>query len=318
MNLESIKSCLKRSKVCRSLAQFPINLFYIYLKLKTVIISDKSYIQRDFKKVFGKNPDLENPKTINEFIAKRKVYDRDPIFTLCADKFKVREYVKEKIGEEYLIPLITYSDDIYKVDFNTLPNSFAAKVNHGSGQNMIVLDKTKENIDEMKVHIHYWMQRNHYYNTREWQYKNIETLILFEELILDKDGSIPKDYKFHMIDSKVEFIQIDTERFDNHKRIFYSSSWEELDFMWAPVTSDNNPKYKKTRPMDKPKNLQDMIKISEKLSEDFDYVRVDLYDVNQKIYFGELTFTHENGLSKFFPEIYDRYYGERLMALNNK
>jgi hypothetical protein len=318
MNLESIKSCLKKSKVCRAFAKFPISLFYIYLKLKTLVISDKSYVISHYKKVFGKTPDLKNPKTINEFIAKRKVYDRDPLLTLCADKFKVREYVKEKIGKEYLIPLITYSDDIYKIDFNSLPNSFAAKVNHGSGQNMIVLDKTKENIDEMKVHIDYWMKRNHYYNTREWQYKNIKTLILFEELILDKDGSIPKDYKFHMIGGKVEFIQIDTERFNNHKRIFYSASWEELEFMWAPVTPENKPKYKKTRPMQKPKSLQEMIKISEKLSEDFDYVRVDLYAVNEKIYFGELTFTHENGLSKFFPEIYDRYFGKKLMALNNK
>jgi hypothetical protein len=314
--IENIKSCLKRSKICRAFAQLPLNIFYSYLKLKTIIISDESYVTKHYENVFGKKPDLKNPKTMNEFIAHRKVYDRNPLFTLCADKFKVREYVKDKIGEEYLIPLITYSDDIKKVDFDALPNSFAAKVNHGSGQNMIILDKDKENIEEMKIHICYWMNRNHYYNTREWQYKNIETLILFEELILDEDGTIPKDYKFHTIGGKVEFIQIDTERFEDHKRIFYSPSWEELDFMWAPATSQNRPKYEKAPPLEKPENLQKMIELVEKLAEDFNYVRVDLYDVNQKLYFGELTFTHEDGLAKFFPEKYDRYFGKMLSQVS--
>ncbi len=312
IDIKSIKDCVVKSKYCRVFMKGPLWLFYSYLKLRLLIVPDKKHIVKNYVKVFDKEPDLKDPKTINEFINYRKLYDRNPLYTLCSDKYKVREYVKDKIGEQYLIPLLASSKDAYELNFHSLPDKFVAKVNHGSGQNMIVLDKSKEDLEAMQVMFCYWMKRNHYYNTREWQYKDIEPVLIVEELLSDESGNVPKDYKFHTINGKVEMIQLDTERFSDHRRIFYSPSWEELDFMWVPVDENGEEKYKKAPTQEKPDNLEKMIEIVEKLAEDFKYVRVDLYNFNSKIYFGELTFTHEDGLAKFFPEKYDAYYGGKL------
>jgi len=310
--VETTKKCIKKSKFCRGVLLVPTEMFYLYLKLKIMLTPDKKYVIKRYKAVFKKEPNLKKPETINEFINYRKLYDRDPLMTRCSDKYLVREYVSEKIGEAYLIPLIAASEDVYTLDFESFPKSFVAKVNHGSGQNAIVKDKDKEKLEEMKVLFHYWMKRSHYYNNREWQYKDIKPMVIVEEILFDESGEVPKDYKFHTINGKVEMIQVDSERFSDHKRIFYSPSWEKLDFMWVPVDANGEGKYKQAPDQAKPKHLEEMIKVVEKLAEDFQYVRVDLYYANEKIYFGELTFTHENGLAKFFPEEYDTFYGQKL------
>jgi len=311
--IESTKKCIKKSKVCRAFMYLPTESFYLYLKLKLLLVSDKKYITDRYKRVFKKVPNLEDPQTMNEYINHRKLYDKNPLLTLCSDKYLVREYVSNKVGEEYLIPLLAASEDVYEIDFHALPNSFVAKVNHGSGQNMIVKDKSSINIQEMQVLFHYWMKRSHYYNNREWQYKDIKPMTIVEEILIDESGDVPKDYKFHTLNGKVEMIQVDSERFSDHKRIFYSSTWDKLDFMWVPVDKNGDAKYQQADEQEKPKDLEKMIAIVEKLAEDFKYVRVDLYYSNEKIYFGELTFTHENGLAKFFPEKYDAYFGEKLL-----
>lgn len=312
---KSAKTCIKKSKMCRVLMSGPIALFYFYLRLKIWLIPDKKYIIKHYKRVFHQVPNLEQPQTMNEYINYRKLYDKNPLLTLCSDKYLVRQYVAEKIGDQYLIPLLAASDDVFSINFDLLPKSFVAKVNHGSGQNFIVKDKHKVEIPEMQIMLHYWMKRSHYYNNREWQYKDIKPMVIIEEMLFDESGDVPKDYKFHTFNGKVEMIQIDSERFSDHKRIFYSKDWEKQDFMWVPVFEDGQPKYKEADEQQKPAHLAQMLDIVEKLAEDFKYVRVDLYYANQKIYFGELTFTHENGLAKFFPEKYDAYFGSKLLEV---
>ncbi len=242
----------------------------------------------------------------------RKLYDRKDFYTLCSDKYRVREYVKNIIGAKYLIPLLDAYDNVRDIDFNNLANEFVIKVNHGSGQNIIVKDKAKLNISQVKNQLNYWMRKNHYYNSREWQYKNIEPKIIFEKLMLDENGKVPYDYKFHCINGKIEFIQIDVDRFGKHKRIYYSPIWEEMPFNWSPILKNGVEKYKKAQTQHKPKLLNEMSEIVEKLAKYFYYIRVDLYIIKDKIYFGELTFSHENGTAKFFPDKWDKFYGEKI------
>ncbi len=314
-HIEKIKSCIKSRKICRFSLYIPLELFYLALKLRVRLTPDRSYISKRYARVFRHKPDFENPATMNEYLAYRKLYDRDPLLPLCSDKYRVRRYVADKIGEEHLVPLLMATDDPDTIDFSKLPDRFVIKVNHGSGQNIIVTDKTKIDTEETRVLLHYWMKRSHYYNNREWQYKEIKPMVIIEEMLLDSDGHVPKDYKFHVFGGKVEMINIDTDRFEKHRRIFYSPKWEKLDFLWVPDVGNNQPKYEESDPQPKPENLDEMIRLAEKLAEDFLYVRVDFYNLRGKIYFGELTFTHENGLAKFFPEKYDAIYGEKIRRL---
>jgi len=321
-HIEKIKSCIKSHRICRFLLYIPLELFYLALKLRVRLTSDRNYISSRYARVFHQKPNFENPATMNEYLAYRKLYDRDPLLPLCSDKYRVRHYVAQKIGEEYLVPLLLATDDPDKIDFTKLPDRFVIKVNHGSGQNIIVTDKNRIDTDknridteETRVLLHYWMKRSHYYNNREWQYKEIKPMVIIEEMLLDSDGQVPKDYKFHLFGGKVEMINIDTDRFGTHRRIFYSPKWEKLDFLWVPAVADNQPKYTEADPQPKPENLDEMIRLAEKLAEDFLYVRADFYNLRGKIYFGELTFTHENGLAKFFPQKYDAVYGEKIRKL---
>ena len=268
-------------------------------------VSDEKFIQDRYKSVFKENGNFKNPTTLNEIISYRKLYDRKDFYTQCSDKHKVREIIKNAIGEKYLIPLIAIYDNVDKIDFDKLPNSFVLKVNHGSGQNIIVKDKNTLNISQAKNQLEYWMRKNHYYNSREWQYKNIEPKIIVEKLMLDNDGKVPYDYKFHCINGKIEFIEIIADRLDILKIIFYSSDWKEMPFIWST-------KYKKADSQVQPRNLEEMKKIVIKLAKDFYYIRVDLYSLNNKIYFGELTFSAANGMGKFVPEKWDKFYGEKV------
>jgi len=280
--------------------------------IKKYFVNDELFIQNKYKKVFKKKGNFKNPKTLNEIISYRKLYDRDDFYTKCSDKYEVREIIKNEIGEKYLIPLIGVYDSVEDINFNELPSKFIIKINHGSGQNIIVKDKSKIDISKIKCQLNYWMGKNHYYNSREWQYKNIKPKILIEELLLDKDDKVPYDYKFHCINGKVEFIQIDVDRFDGHKRIFYSKEWKEMPFLWSPVLKDGSEKYKKANSQAKPIVLNEMIEVVEKIAKYFYYIRVDLYVLDNKIYFGELTFSHGGGIEKFFPDKWDEFYGKKV------
>lgn len=313
--LEKIKNCIRQSNICRLFLYIPLELYFLLLRLRVYLTSDKAYVIKHYRKVFHKTPNLHPPITMNEYLTWRKLFDRNPLLPYCSDKYRVREYVAQKIGDTYLVPLLAVADNIKKIDFDKLPDRFVIKVNHGSGQNIIVKDKHLENLEIVKVRLHYWMKRSHYYNNREWQYKEIKPMIIVEELLLDKNGNVPNDYKFHVFGGKVEMIQVDTDRFEMHKRIFYSPEWEELPFNWVPVDKSDHPKYPKALPQPKPAALKKMIQLAEKLAEDFPYVRVDFYYINEKIYFGELTFTHENGLAKFFPDHYDTFYGKKISLI---
>jgi hypothetical protein len=298
-----VKRVLKNISVVRS--------FYNFFVFK--IIPPRLYVRYRFKKVFGYNLNLKEPKTFNEKLQWKKFNDHNPIYTLCSDKYLVRKYVKEKIGDNYLVPLLYLTDRPEKIPFNELQPPYVIKANHGSGKIIFVYKKGNTEKKKILNETDGWLKENYYYYGKEWQYKNISPKIIIEKLLLDKNRNIPNDYKFHCFKGKVEFIQVDSDRFNDHKRTVFSKKWRKMPFIYSPRKKHiDKPKYKEDLTIKKPKLLKKMLDISESLSEDFNYVRVDLYSLANNIYFGELTFTGESGFGKFFPRKYDLIYGKKL------
>ena len=253
----------------------------------------------------GNKLNLENPSRFREKIQLRKLNYNNPLYSLCADKYNVRKYVKDKIGEKYLIPLLYVGTNIDRNIIKKLPKSFIIKTNNASKTNIIVIDKDKENIDKIVSMTNKNVKKQFWYRTLEMFYSKIEPKIIVEELIRTKENKIPDDYKFHIFNNKSNtkiIIEVDFDRQINHKRLLFTENWEKLDYLLGFKENDNI--------IDKPKNLKEMLIIAKKLSEEFDYVRVDLYSIDGKIYFGELTFTHGSGYEKFIPDKIDFEWGK--------
>lgn len=293
---------------------FPFKAIYDTYRFRLIL--DSVFLASHFKKIHGKNLDLNNPSTLSEKIQWLKINERRKILEDCADKYKVRAYVKDCIGEEYLIPLLYETKNPGTISPEILPDfPVIIKTNHNSGGNIIVHDKTKVNFKEIQKRLRKLLKENFYYTTKEWQYKNIERRIIVEKLLIDEDGNLPMDYKFHCFNGHVEFIQLDVDRFTNHKRDFYDVNWKLLPFSWCPHRNGNAIWENSDRNLKAPSQLREMILVSEKLSREFIYSRIDLYFFMEKIYFGEITFHHGSGNEIFNPLKYDEIYGQRLNIL---
>lgn len=270
--------------------------------------NDKMYLSIMFFHRLGYRLNWRHPSTFNEIIQWKKLYDHNPLFTEYADKYLVRQHIKEIIGEEYLIPLIKVYRNADEIDFSELPNSFVLKCNHGAGYNVICTNKETLNLKETVTKLNNWIATPFYKYKREYHYKNIQPLILCEEYMRDYDSDELKDYKFFCINGKVEFIQVDYDRSRNHTRNIYNRNWELLD---VRISFPNNL----CVPQDMPSSIPKMIQIAEKLADNFDMVRVDLYLINKKIYFGEMTFTPGAGFSRYEPKCFEKKLGS-LLTIN--
>ena len=280
-------------------------------------LSDRNYIRFRHWKRYGKTLNLKNPKTLNEKINWLKIHDRTPLHTLCADKFAVRNYVLEKIGAQYLIPLYfqtKYPKEIVPENLREFP--CIIKTNHDSGGGIFVHES--ENVDWSKVQneLAERMERNYYEKAREWQYKNIEPCIIVEKLLLDDKGKVPMDYKIHCFNGKPEIIQIDLDRFSDHKRNLYDTDWNLLPFTWS-MWENGKPLWTNGRKIPQPNNLETLIKLAKTLSSDFIYTRIDFYEVDQSVFFGEITFHPGSGLEKIYPEEWAYTLGKRLSLPQN-
>lgn len=262
-------------------------------------------LEKQFKKIAGYDLNLGNPGTFNEKIQWLKLYYHNPLMTICADKVAVRDYVKEKIGEEYLVPSIGIYDKVEDINWEKLPDRFVVKVNWGSGQNIICTDKSNLDVDDAKSKLTEWMkpESNHYYNYLEWGYKNIKPKIIIEKYIEQMDGNL-LDWKFFCFGGKAHYVQVDIDRSCNHTRCFYDMNYQKQEFTTC------YPFYKGE--VQKPANFEKMRELSEILSKDFPHVRVDWYELDGKIYLGEMTFTHGNGTERFTPFKYDKIMGDLL------
>jgi hypothetical protein len=230
---------------------------------------------------------LNAPQTFNEKISWIKFNIQNPLSVIVADKFLVRNYIEEKIGSQILVPLITIYDSPELINFKELPQQFVMKLNNGSGYNLICRDKSE--IDEI-AEIKRFKNAFHsdiFLMSREWHYKRIETKIVVEELL---DGDL-LDYKFLCNSSGPFLIQVDVDRFTNHQRNIYDLSWKLMPFT---IRYDNS-----TKEITPPKNLKLMIEIAKKISSNFIFSRVDLYEYDDKIYFGEITLHPGGGVEPF-------------------
>lgn len=275
---------------------------------KKYLSSDKRTIKKKYKQVFGFEPNLKNPKRFTEIINWCKLHIRTKLMTQCSDKLAVRGYVKDKIGEEYLVPLLAYGKTWDSINFTQLESPFIIKTNHGSGGNKIVYDISKLDHLASKNQFSDWLRENYYCGLREWQYKNIKPQILVEKLLMNSENEIPDDYKFYCFNygSEIELIiEITRGRFKQIKRAFYTEDWTKLPTQVAfPMCIEE---------LKPPENFKLMCDLTRKLAKPFKYVRVDLYNVDGEIFFGELTFSPFSGLMKITPDEWDFVLGEKLL-----
>lgn len=274
-------------------------------------MSDQRFIERQFRQTFGYALDWQRPRTLNEKMNWMKLHCRNPLQQQAADKWAVRELVKDRVGADYLIPLRRTYERAEDIRLSELPSAFVMKVNHGSGQNWIVRDKHELQESAFRRQFMEWMRISHYETSREWPYKDMCPRMVVEELLLDEQGAIPEDYKLHCFGGRVEVIQVDIDRETAHRRNFYNGEWQLQPFIWTEWEGDE-PLWPNGRAVKRPERLEEMIRIAEELSADFPYVRVDLFQCQSQIYFGELTFYHGSGLERFEPFEYDRRFGELL------
>ena len=270
------------------------------------LLPDYIFLKIKYKYKFNKKLDLNNPQTFNEKLQWLKLYDRNPEYTKMVDKYEAKKYVANIIGEEYIIPTLGVYDKFEDINFATLPNQFVIKCTHNSGGLIICKDKTKLNIKEARKKINKSLKRNYFYTGREWPYKNVKPRIIAEQYMEDKKNDELYDYKFMCFNGKVKCSFVCTDRYseDGLKVTFFDLNWNKMPFERHYPNSNNV--------IEKPINYELMIKLAETLSKDIPFVRVDFYEINNKPYFGELTFYPGNGMEEFTPEKYDKILGDML------
>lgn len=267
------------------------------------IVNPEFILKKMFKERMGYSLDLENPKTFNEKLQWLKLHDHNPLYTTMVDKYAVKKYVAEKIGEQYIIPTLGVWERFDDIDFDELPNQFVLKCTHDSGSIVVVTDKSKMDKVAAKKKLENGLRYNYYYWGYEWPYKDVPPRIIAEKFMVDESGVELKDYKVFNFDGIPKAIQVDYDRFTNHKRNIYDADWKYIDMSIEYPTDANHQ-------IAKPKNLEKMLELAGKLSEGIPHARTDFYVINDEIYFGEITFYHGAGLEHFMPEKYDGVFGE--------
>lgn len=277
-----------------------------YILFKTARLwPDKIYLKWYFYSRVGYKLDLNNPKTFNEKLQWLKLNNRKPEMVKMVDKVDAKEYVAKIIGEEYIIPTLGVYDSVDEIDFDKLPNQFVLKCTHDSGGIVICSDKSKLDIEAAKAKLRRGLKVNYYYQNREWPYKQVKPRIIAEQYMVDESGYELKDYKFFCFDGEVKLLFIASDRgskTEETKFDFFDTDFNHLPFL--------NGHPNATKPIDRPKGFEKMKQIAARLSQGQPHLRVDLYDINGRIYFGELTFYHWSGMTPFEPKEWDYKLGE--------
>jgi hypothetical protein len=258
-----------------------------------------------FRLVHGYKPDFKRPHSFSEKLFDRMLYSRDPKWTYITDKLKVREFVSERIGVDYLIPLLWSGKRPEDIPFEKLPEKFFIKTNHGCEYNILVKDRNKLSIRQLQSQLNTWLKENFctdYFLGTQWAYKNIDPQIIIETFIND-NGKSPDDYKFYCFSGRVEYLLMIGDRFGPIKKQFFTRDLKPIDIRRDSGKLEDDYQF--------PKNYKEMIRVAEALSAGFDFIRVDLYNVKGKIYFGELTCYPAGGLAPFIPREWDFIFGEK-------
>lgn len=276
-------------------------------------LSDRAFINKYYKKQFGRYPNIDNPTRLTEFIQWLKLNVRKPIYTTLADKYAVRDYIKKKFGDEHLVPLLFETVDAKQLKPENI-KSFPCiiKSNHDSGFFKIVKGPKDVNWKELRIDFNYRLRLNYFTFSREWPYKDIyPRRIIVEKLLLTKEEKLPNDYKLHYINGNLEFVYVSYDRQGINDRCVYDKDWNRMPFVWVPKSTYKEDMNSANVPC--PQTFNMMKKYGSEIAKDFKYVRVDFYDVDGTLYFGEITLYHGSGMDLFFPDKYDEIYGAKVV-----
>lgn len=271
------------------------------------IFPDRLYLQLRFRLEMGYRLDLDDPKTFSEKLQWLKLYNRKPEYTQMVDKVGAKEYVASIIGEEYIIPTIGVWDKFDDIDFDKLPNQFVLKTTHGGGSTGVVICKNKSTFDIVaaKQKLNRSLKSDIYTRLREWPYKNVRRRIIAEKFLSDNTHADLPDYKFYCFNGEPMYCQVIRGRNELETIDFYDMEWNHMPFVGLnPVAKNGNT------PVARPLHLDNMIAVCKKLAKDTPFSRIDLYVINNKEYFGEITFYPMSGLGEFRPKEWNVKLGE--------
>lgn len=267
---------------------------------------DKPYLQIFYYAEFGKFIDFKNPKTFNEKLNWLKLYYRRPDLITLVDKYEVKKYIADKIGEQHVIPTLGVWDKFEDINFNEFPNQFVLKCTHDSGGLVVCKDKSKLNLKEVKAKIEKSLTNNYYLWTREWPYKGVKPRIIAEKYMEDQETGELRDYKFFCFNGEPKLMFVASERgLKNTKFDFYDMQFHHMNIVQHYPNSEYS--------IEKPEHFEKMVMLAEKLSAGFPHVRVDFYEANGQVYFGEMTFYHFGAIVPFETEEWDKKIGDWLV-----
>ncbi len=277
------------------------------------ITNDEWYVKMRYRLYVGKKLNLDNPQTYNEKLCWQKVYDHNPLYTTMVDKFAAKDYVAKIIGEQYIIPTIGYWDKPEDIDWDRLPDQFVLKTTHDSGGVIVVKDKGKLNREKAIQKLNRCLKSDNYAVTREWPYKNVRRRVIAEQYMEDTKTGELRDYKFFSFDGEVKALFISQDRGKAGEEVkfdYFDADFNYLDIHQYHDAGKSTP--------EKPVCFEEMKSLASKLSKGIPQVRVDFYEVDGKVYFGELTFFHHGGIVPFTPEKWDYTFGSWIKLPKEK
>lgn len=302
--MSKLKSALFLLKNKREL--IPSTVFSYFAKSKVShLFSDKTYLKWQYRANVRKKLNLKSPQTFNEKLQWLKLYNRDATQTQMVDKYAVRDYVATTIGDQYLIPLLGVWDRAEDIDFESLPQQFVLKCNHDSGSVIICKDKDTFDKEAAIKKLSGKLNRDMFYWSREWPYKNVQKKIICEKFMRDHDFDVLNVFKILNFNNGEQIIQvIQNDKTENESIDYFDPRWNVLSLRQNFPNSKN--------PLPKPQTLDKMLDLAKKLSAGFPFLRTDFYEINGEVYFSEFTFFSDAGMGKFYPEEWDMKLGERM------
>jgi hypothetical protein len=272
-------------------------------------LPDRTYLKLAYRGQIGKKLKIDAPVTYNEKLQWLKLYDRKPEYSRYVDKYEVQQHIRETIGEKYLIPMLGLYSSVEEIDWDSLPDRFVLKCTHGSGTNIICTDKDNLDTAEAEEKLRGWMKRSWYWYGREWPYRDVKPRIICQEFISDS-GRTPDDYKVLCFNGKAKFIEVHMDRFGDHKQDLYDEGWNKVSIIQGMTPSE--------LVYEKPACFDEMMRLSEELAADMYHVRIDWFVVDERLYFGEITFYDGAGFYAFDKVEDDRKMGNLIHLPTDK
>lgn len=279
----------------------------IIYRIAPFIKDDAKYLKMRWDVYMDYPLDLDNPQTYNEKLQWQKLYDRRPEYTKMVDKYDAKEYVANIIGKEHIIPTLAVYDRVEDIDFDALPDQFVLKCTHDSGGIVICKDKSKLDRATALKKLERGLKTNFYYQNREWPYKNVKPRIIAEQYMVDESGYELKDYKWFCFDGEPKALFIASDRGSDKEETKFD--FFDMDFNHLPFTNGHP---NASRPIMKPAGFDKMKELAAKLSKGLMQARIDFYDINGQVYFGEITFFHWSGMKPFVPREWDYIFGSYI------